>query len=206
MGIPPDGLRNWDSKGGSLPPIESMSIESSRDISERWFALRVKSRREKAVAAIVKNKGFEEFLPIYKSCHHWSDRLKSVGLPLFPGYVFCRLDPQKRLPLLTIPGVLHFLGIGKTPIPIEEVEIAAIQKAVQSGVLTEPWPFTQVGQWVRIENGPVAGLEGILAETSKPRRLILSVTLLQRSVSVAIERHCAVPLDDRRPLAKAHLY
>jgi transcription antitermination factor NusG len=183
-----------------------MSIESSCDIRERWFALRVKSRREKAVAAIVKNKGFEEFLPIYESCHHWSDRLKSVGLPLFPGYVFCRLDPQKRLPLLTIPGVLHFVGIGKTPTPIDEAEIATIQKAVQSGVLTEPWPFTQVGQWVRIENGPVAGLEGILAETSKPRRLIVSVTLLQRSVSVSIERHWAVPLDNGRPLAKAHLY
>jgi transcription antitermination factor NusG len=170
------------------------------DVAKRWFALRVKSRREKVVAVMARNKGFEEFLPIYQSRRHWSDRLKSLELPLFPGYVFCRLDPLHRLPLLTIPGVLHFVGTAKVPTPIEDKEIAAVQRAVQCGALTEPWPFLEVGQRVRIEDGPLAGLEGVLAGTFKPQRLIVSVAILQRSVAVAIERRWAVSseLDVRR--------
>ena len=147
------------------------------------------------VCSIARNKGFEEFLPLYESRRRWSDRVKSVELPLFPGYVFCRLDPQYRLPLLTIPGVLHFVGVGKIPAPIDDTEVASIQAAVQSGLLTEPWPFLEVGQRVRLKEGPLAGLEGILVGTSKQQRIIVSVTLLKRSVAVAIDRQWATPVD-----------
>src|SRR5580658_10194171 len=104
-----------------------MNDESHRDVPERWFAVRVKSRCEKVVATIARNKGFEEFLPLYQSRSRWSDRLKAIELPLFPGYIFCRLDPRQRLPLLTIPGVLHFVGVGKVPTAIDDAEIAGIQ-------------------------------------------------------------------------------
>lgn len=178
-----------------------MNVELPSDLSERWFALRVKSRCEKAVAMMAQNKGFEEFLPLYQSRRRWSDRLKLMELPLFPGYLFCRLNPQNRLPLLTIPGVLHFVGIGKIPAPIEDGEIAAIQTTVRSGLSTEPWPFLEIGQRVRLDDGPLAGLEGILVGTSKKRLLIVSVTLLRRSVAVAIEPDWATPLDaSHRPL------
>jgi transcription antitermination factor NusG len=171
-----------------------MTLEPLREVRERWFALRVQSRCEKVVAAIARNKGFEEFLPLQQGCRRWSDRLKAIDLPLFPGYLFCRLDPQRRLPLLTIPGVLHFVGIGKIPSPIEDGEIAAIQTAVGSGILTEPWPFLEAGQRVRLEDGPLTGLEGILVETRNRQRVVVSVTLLKRSVAVAIERHWATPV------------
>ena len=159
-----------------------------------WFALRVKSRSEKIVSTIARNKGFEEFLPLYRCCHRWSDRNKSVELPLFPGYVFCRLDPRYRLPILTIPGALHFVGIGKVPVPIDDAEIAAIQTAVRSGLTTEPWPYLNVGQTVRLEEGPLAGLEGILVEARKKQRIVVSVSLLQRSVAVEIEREWVTPV------------
>jgi transcription antitermination factor NusG len=183
-------------------PIVSTDAEKLHALPQRWFALRVKSRCEKVVATLAQNKGFEQFLPLYQSRRRWSDRLKSLELPLFPGYLFCRLDPQHRLPLLTIPGALHFVGIGKIPVPIEDTEIATIQQAVQSGLLTEPWPFLDVGQRVRLEDGPLAGLEGILVGTAKQQRIVVSVTLLKRSVAVVIERHWATPLDvSGRPLA-----
>ncbi len=172
-----------------------MSVASHHNIPVRWFALRVKSRCEKVVATIARNKGFEEFLPLYESRRRWSDRLKAIELPLFPGYIFCRLDPEHRLPLLTIPGVLHFVGFGKIPAPIEDTEVAAIQTAVRSGLSTEPWPFLEVGQRVRLEDGPLAGLEGILVGTSTRERIVVSVTLLKRSVAVAIEPHWANPVD-----------
>lgn len=172
-----------------------MNVEAARDVPERWFALRVRSRCEKVVAAIARNKGFEEFVPVYQSRRRWSDRLKSVELPLFPGYVFCRLDPQHRLPLLTIPGVLHFVGIGKIPIPIEDAEVAAIQLAVRSGLVAEPWRFLETGQRVRLGGGPLVGLEGILVGSAEQQRVVVSVRLLKRSVAVAVERHWATPVD-----------
>jgi transcription antitermination factor NusG len=179
-----------------------MKLEPFREIREQWFALRVQSRCEKVIAAVARNKGFEEFLPLHQHRRRWSDRLKAIDIPLFPGYLFCRLDPQRRMPLLTIPGVLHFVGIGKIPSPIEDTEIAAIQIAAGSGISTEPWPFLEVGQRVRLEDGPLAGLEGILVETPNRQRVVVSVTLLKRSVAVAIERHWAAPVDaSGRPAA-----
>jgi transcription antitermination factor NusG len=168
-----------------------------RLVSKRhpWFALRVKSRTEKAVSTIARSKGFEEFLPLYQSRRKWSDRFKSVEIPLFPGYVFCRLNPDFRLPLLTIPGVMSFVGIGKIPVPIDEAEIAAIQAAVGAGLLAEPYPFLEVGQKVRLAEGPLTGLEGWLVEVRKQERLVVSVSMLKRSVAVEIDRQWVRPLD-----------
>jgi transcription antitermination factor NusG len=173
-----------------------MNLEGQTDSATLpWFALRVKSRSEKIVSTIARNKGFEEFLPLYQSRRRWSDRFKSVEVPLFPGYVFCRLNPEFRLPLLTIPGVLSFVGIGKVPVPIDDAEMAAIQTAIGSGLLAEPYPFLEVGQRVRIAEGPLAGVEGLLVEVRKQQRLAVSVSLLKRSVAVEIDRHWVRPLD-----------
>src|SRR5271170_5128416 len=97
--------------------------------SHPWFAVCVKSRSEKSVAAIARYNGFEQFLPLYRSRRRWSDRVKSVPLPLFPGYVFCRVEPVCRLQLLTIPGVQRIVGAGRTPLPVSDTEIAALQVA-----------------------------------------------------------------------------
>jgi transcription antitermination factor NusG len=173
-----------------------MYLEERSDSAQYpWFALRVKSSTEKVVSVIARNKGFEEFLPLYQSRRRWSDRYKTVELPLFPGYVFCRLNPEFRLPLLTIPGVMSFVGIGKIPVPIDDAEIAAIQAAMRTGLSAEPYPFLEVGQRVRVAEGPLAGLEGLLVEVRKQQRLAVSVTMLKRSIAVEIDRHWVRPLD-----------
>lgn len=161
--------------------------------SQHWFALRVKSNREKVVAAGIEGKGFEGFLPLYQRRQRWSDRFKMIDMPLFPGYVFCRLDPVNRLPILTIPGALHFVGIGKTPVPVDASEVAAIQAAVRSGLPAEPWMYLEVGERVRLEQGPLAGIEGILTETRKQYRVVVSVSLLRRSVAVEIDQSWIAP-------------
>jgi transcription antitermination factor NusG len=165
----------------------------------KWFALRVKPRFEKTVASLVRSKGYEEFLPLYRSRRRWSDRFKAVDLPLFPGYLFCHLNPEHRLPLLTIPGALHLIGIGRTPAAIDDEEIAVLQAAMRSGLGAEPWPFLDIGQRVRLEEGPLAGLEGLLIEVCKKQRLIVSVTLLRRSVAVEVQREWVRPLDCNKP-------
>jgi len=187
---------------GTETPVEKYGLEQLMYVENRcdsvrypWFALRVKSRSEKIVSTIARHKGFEEFLPLYQSRRRWSDRFKSVELPLFPGYVFCRLNPEFRLPLLTIPGVMSFVGIGKVPVPIEDAEIAAIRATAGAGLAAEPYPFLEVGHRVRLAEGPLAGLEGLLVEVRKQQRLVVSVSMLKRSIAVEIDRHWVRPLD-----------
>jgi transcriptional antiterminator NusG len=155
----------------------------------QWFALRVKSRSEKVVAAAVRSKGFEEFLPLYKSRHRWSDRSKLVDEPLFPGYVFCCLNGAERFALLTIPRVMHLVGIGNTPAALADQEILAIREALRAQVAIEPWPFLEVGQRVHLAKGPLAGVEGFLVEADRQHRIVLGLTMLKQSVAVEIERN-----------------
>lgn len=165
-----------------------------RDMNDPWFALQVRSRYESVAAAHLSGKGYECFLPKYKSRRRWSDRFKEVECPLFPGYVFCRLNPLYRLPIHITPGVILIVGRGKTPEPIDETEIAAIQSVVKSGLPSQPYPFLQIGQRVRIDGGPLWGLEGVLLDFKGRHRLVLSVTLLRRSVAVQIEDSWVMPI------------
>jgi transcription antitermination factor NusG len=158
-----------------------------------WFALQTRFRHEEIVARHLQGKGFESFLPVYKCRRRWSDRMKELDLPLFPGYLFCRFDPAARLPILTVPGVARVVGIGRTLVPIEEDEIAAIQRVVHSDLPRQPWPFLRVGQQVRVVYGPLSGTEGILLSFRGRCRLILSVNLLHRSVAVDVDGGWVVP-------------
>jgi len=141
-------------------------------------------------------------LPLYTARRRWSDRIKQLQLPLFDGYVFCKLNLLYRMPALTIPGVIQFVGIGKTPVPIEEEEITALQSVMKSGLPSMPWPFLQVGQRVLVQHGPLRDLEGIQLQTKGSHRLILSVSLLQRSVAVELDRDCITPILPRGRMAE----
>ena len=99
---------------------------------------------------------------MYRCRRHWSDRIKEFDAALFPGYIFCRFDPLDRLPILKTPGVIQIVGSNRVPIPLNESEITAVQTLVGSGVSNQPWPFLAVGDRVRVESGPLRGMEGIL--------------------------------------------
>lgn len=152
-----------------------------------WFALQTRCRYENLVANHLGGSGYELFLPVYKCRRQWSDRIKEFDLPLFPGYLFCRFNPLGRLPILVTPGVVRVVGIGKKPVPVDDAEITAIRTLVQSGLSGRPCPFLQVGQRVQVERGPLSGIEGILIGSKGRHRLVLSVTLLQRSVAVEVD-------------------
>ncbi len=158
------------------------------NVQHPWYVLRVRASREKSVASLLRYKGFTEFLPLYAASRRWSDRTKEVSVPLFPGYVFCRFDAEKRLPILTTPHVVHVVGMAGVPAPVDEGEVTALQRVVASGLLLQPWPFLQIGQRIIIQEGPLRHVEGILTELKGLRNLIVSITLLQRSVAVCVER------------------
>lgn len=160
-----------------------------------WYALRTKSRWERVVADALAGKGYEGFLPTYAVRNQWSDRLQRVEVPLFPGYLFCRLDVAERLPILVTPGVIDIVGIGKVPESIPDSEIEAIQAVARSGCPTVPWPYLRVGQTVRVTRGAMRGVEGLLVSVRKEFKIVLSVNMLQRSVAVEVDRDCIEPKD-----------
>lgn len=162
-----------------------------------WFALTVKPQHEKKAAWALRTKGLEEFLPLYRARRRWSDRVKEIELPLFPGYVFCRFSSQDRPPVLTTPGVISIVGFGSDPAAIPAAEIAAIRAMLGSGLPVQPWPFLKVGQFVRILEGPLSGLEGLLIREKDSCRVVLSIELLQRSVAVEVDREWICPITQR---------
>jgi len=153
-----------------------------------WFALAVNPGFDKAVARTLERKGYETFLPLYHRHHQNGTGSAHVELPLFPGYVCCRFDAQNRLPILTTPGVIQVLGAGNAPIALANVEIASLQTALRARFPVQPFPFVDSGQRVRIERGVLAGVEGIVMSFKQTLRLVLSITLLQRSVLLEIGR------------------
>ncbi len=163
-----------------------------------WFALQVRPRHEKTAACALRSKGFEEFLPLCTAVRRWSDRTKELRTPLFPRYVFCHFDLRHKLSILTTPGVTSIVGVGKSPTPVADSEISALQAIVKSGLPAQSWPFLQVGQGVRIEDGPLASVEGILVNFKNHHRLVVSVTILQRSVAVEVDRLWVTPIAGQR--------
>ena len=153
----------------------------------QWFAIHVRSRHEKAVYTCLSEKGLESFLPLHTQRRRWADRTKTLELPLFPNYVFCRFAPLVRVPVLSTPGVISIVGNRHNPLPVSDEEINALRVVSRSGLPCEPLPELLVGRHVRVVDGPLAGLSGMVTDVRKNLRLVVGVTLLQRSVLVEIE-------------------
>jgi transcription antitermination factor NusG len=154
----------------------------------QWFAVTVKPNHEKAAAQSLDCKGWEVFLPLYRARRRWSDRIKELDMPLFAGYVFCRFVRPDKARVLATPGVTSVVGFGNRPAAVPDVEIESVRTLVASGLALSPWPFLRVGERVRIEAGPLAGVEGTLTQLKDAWRVVVNVELLQRSVAAEVER------------------
>jgi transcriptional antiterminator NusG len=194
-----NGLLESKTKDTTVPKIVLHERETAQEMNPYpWFAVRVRSNHERIAAAHLRERGYEEFSPSWKTERRWSDRTKEMDQFLFPGYVFCRLNPLDRLPVLTAPGVVDLVGFGKIPAPVPDQEIETVRRMVQSGLFVMPWPFLELGHRVLIERGPLAGVEGNLEEVKGKCRLVVSVQLLQRSVSAEVDRDWIRPLPPTR--------
>jgi transcription termination/antitermination protein NusG len=156
-----------------------------RDLHLPWYAIYVKSRHEKNVASTLASRGYESFLPTYLKRRKDS---KKSDLPLFPNYVFCRLKPSEKMPVITAPGVFSIVSSSGLPASIPEAEIESIRRMLKSGLDPAPWPYVKEGQQVCMTSGPLRGVEGVVVNESHHRWLVVSVKLLQRSVAVKVER------------------
>jgi transcription termination/antitermination protein NusG len=152
-----------------------------------WYAIQTRYRAERKVKKRLGTKGVETFLPMLEEVHRWSDRRKTLEVPLFSGYAFVHmaLSPELRIGVLHTEGVLRFVAFGGEAAPIPAKQIEDIQKLLIHKVPCSLHPFLKAGKRVRIRGGCLDGLEGILER--KGKHLLISIECIQRSVAVKIE-------------------
>jgi transcription antitermination factor NusG len=170
--------------------------------TSRWYALYVRSRHEKVVESGLRGKGYFAFSLFYRTERKRADRIAEIDVALFPGYVFCHFDSNKRLPILMTPGIVRIVGPGNRPEPVDDHEIASIRTLALSGRPVQPWPFLRSGQRIRLQAGPLMGAEGIFLRVKDECHLVVSITLLRRAVSVVIEKDAVAPLFFGEPHAE----
>jgi transcription antitermination factor NusG len=171
-----------------MPELElSTNSRIPPSCAASWYALYTRHQHERTVALALRGRGIEAFVPLYASVRRWNDRNKRLELPLFPCYVFLQ-NPEKRwTPVLATPGVYSVVAFGGLPAEIPISEIEAIRRVVGSSLQTEPHPFLNCGDRVRLTAGPLEGVEGILVKKKSLWKLLVSVDMLQRSVAVEID-------------------
>jgi transcriptional antiterminator NusG len=152
-----------------------------------WYALQTRPKCELMAATVLKNKGYDQFLPLRNE--HGSGRPNEGGRsrPLYPGYIFCRFDPELRGRIVTTSGVLRIVSFGCRPAQLSEDEIANVRRMVEAKVTIHPNPYLATGEQVRVISGPLRGLRGILLGFKGRLRVVVSIHLLQRSSAVEID-------------------
>jgi len=162
----------------------------------KWYALQTVPRHEKTVGIQLQMDGLDVFIPTFRKESKWSDRRKVLDLPIFPGYAFLRSSDISldRKHIYRNRSVVRLLSSSAGPAEIPEAEIAAVRRVTQSGTAVEPVPFLTVGQRVRIKNGALQGLEGSLLKVGRENCLVISVDLIQRSISIRIQGYEIEPL------------
>ncbi len=164
----------------------------------QWFAATVRPQHEAAVARAFETRGFEPFSPTYEMRSQWTDRSKTLRRPLFPGYVLCRFERSAKATVVKTPGVTSIVGFGGVAVPIADDEVERVKTMVASELPLQPWPFLEQGDRVRIEQGPLRGLDGFVVRGQDDYRLVVNVTFLRRSVSVSVDRHSLAPIANHR--------
>lgn len=160
----------------------------------RWYAIQVRHQHERQTERVLAGQGWETLVPSYRSQRQWSDRVKEIELPLFAGYVFCRFSLKDRVHVEDTPGVAQIVKFNGLAAPLEDREVEEIRTMVASKARLSPWPYLRAGDRVRVERGPLRGLEGTLLRGSGEARLVVSVELLQRSIAAEVDPEMVVPL------------
>lgn len=165
-------------------------------VGSRWpyYAIRTKSNRELITHTSFLGKGYDSYLPTYTAARSVKKGVNLIELPLFSGYVFCRFDVNRRQPILVTPGVFQIVALNGYPTPVDEKEISDIRTIAECGLPAKPWPFLQQGRRVRIIGGPLRGMEGPVEDFKGSLRLIVGLSLLQRALSVEVDRSWVQPL------------
>jgi transcription antitermination factor NusG len=159
------------------------------DESTHWYVVRANARHEKSVARMLGLLGYPTFLPLTKKTHEYGRRLREYDIPLFPGYLFCHFVAGIARAVAQLPSILEVVGVGGVPSVIPDAEICSLRLAVDAQLPMRPWPYLEIGDSVRITEGPMAGVNGVVLDrTTRSMRVVLSINLLRRSVLLEVSR------------------
>ncbi|HEV3038263.1 MAG TPA: UpxY family transcription antiterminator [Candidatus Angelobacter sp.] len=179
------------------PAISSFSSPTADVSGDRWFAVYTRAHHEKSVAEQFGGRDIAHFLPMYTSVRRWKDRIKTLQLPLFAGYLFVKVFPSQFLDILRANGVARLVGFPK-PEPLKDNEIQQLQAWLSLSVGVEPHPYLRIGQRVRVCRGPLTDVEGILIRKKNLFRLVVAIDLIQRAVALEIDAADILPLGNGR--------
>jgi transcription termination/antitermination protein NusG len=182
-----DNMEIVESKSHPSALPESYWALPTEYTESRWYAAYTSPHHEKWVAGQMNDSQIECFLPVYKSVRRWKDRRKQLELPLFPGYVFVRIALQDRLRVLRLPGVVQFVAFQGKPAALPEPEIEALRHGMQASAHFEPHPYLKAGRRVRVRNGAMQGVEGVLVRNKDCFRVVMTIDLIMRSVALEVD-------------------
>ena len=167
----------------------SVPVTSVTPSDAKWYAIRTRSRHEKVAVRELEAQAIPVFLPLVISVRQWSDRRTKVEMPLFPGYAFVRVDylSGDRVRVLRATGVVDFVGHRAEGTSIPDEQIESIRTILIRNVPVKEHPFLNVGQRIRVRNGALSGVEGILVAVKGTRQLVISVEPIQRSLCISLD-------------------
>jgi transcription antitermination factor NusG len=188
----PEKVLHAGEPGPDGPPEKQLAL--------KWFAVYTTPRHEKRVSQYLSQRGIAHYLPLYHVQRKWRDgSTVTLDLPLFPGYIFVRIERRERVRVLEVPGVLTLVGgTGRQPASLPEAEIDALRL----GLLlrrAEPHPLLTIGQRARIRSGALAGMEGVVVRKKNSLRVVLTVDLILQSVAVEVDESELETLDSTAP-------
>jgi transcription antitermination factor NusG len=171
----------------TMETLDRRNGSTARSDATRWYAAYTCANHEKRVAEQLGAREVEYFLPLHESVRKWKDRRVRLQLPLFPGYIFVHMALCDRLKVQQVPGLARLVGFDGTPAELPEQEIETLRMSLVNGVRAEPHRYLVAGRRVRVMNGPMAGLRGILTRKKSNARLVVSLELIQRAIAVEID-------------------
>lgn len=182
------------SEAHSNNPLLNPRLSAEESALFPWYVTYTCPRHEKHVARQFEERGISFFLPLYKSMRRWKDRKKQIELPLFPGYVFVQMKSDNRVDLLRVPGVVHLVSFQGRPAAVAGAELEVLRRGVIGCSVLRPHPYLKAGRKIRIRGGAMAGVEGILVRRKESARVVLSISLIQRSVAMEIDETDVEPI------------
>ncbi|MFQ5674893.1 MAG: UpxY family transcription antiterminator [bacterium] len=155
--------------------------------TQNWYALYTRSRFEKIVAEELEDRGVAHFLPLVPKLRHWKDRKKMVKMPIFPGYVFVRIDLAERIKVLRARGAVRLVGFNGKPSPIPEEQIESVRRLLRYPDRVEVAPYFVAGDPVEITAGPLSGLSGRIIENRGKTRFLVGIDIIQQAISIEVD-------------------
>lgn len=166
------------------PIADSYGSAHSLGDDRHWLAAYTRAQHETSVARQLEAKAVSFLLPTHIKTSRWSDRVRHAAAPLFPCYVFVHVSPDERVRVLQTSGVVNIVSVGGRPAPLREEEVALLRECAARPEAFQPHAFLQIGQRVRVKQGPFAGWEGVLTGRRNAARLVVSLQQIMQSVAV----------------------